>query len=91
MRKAVPEPFAEIHPQTAGEYGVKEGDMITVSTERGSINIKAKVTEDIMPQVINLPHGWAQANCNILTFARPADPISGVPTLKALLCKIGKI
>ncbi len=91
LRKAVPEPFAEIHPQTAGEYGVKEGDMITVSTERGSINIKAKVTEDIMPQVINLPHGWAQANCNILTFARPADPISGVPTLKALLCKIGKI
>ncbi len=90
LRKRVPEPFAEIHPETAGEYGVKEGDIITVSTRRGDIDIKAKVTEDIMPQVINLPHGWAQANCNVLTFARPADPISGVPTLKALLCKIAR-
>jgi anaerobic selenocysteine-containing dehydrogenase len=90
LRKRVPEPFAEINPEAAKEYDIRDGDMITVSTRRGSINIEARVTEDIIPRVVNVPHGWAQVNCKNLTMARPADPITGIPTYKALLCKITK-
>jgi anaerobic selenocysteine-containing dehydrogenase len=90
IRKLFPEPLAEIHPETAMKYGIMDGDTTKISTKRGSIEMKAKVTEDMLPQVVSIPHGWREANCNILTFARPADPVTGVPNYKALLCRIEK-
>ena len=90
LRDLVPEPFADIHPEAAGQYGIEDGDRITISTERGSIEIKAKVTEDVLPQVVSIPHGWREANCNVLTFARPADPVTGIPDYKAMLCRVEK-
>ena len=88
LRQRTPEPLAEIHPETAGKYGLVDGEMVLVETRRGSIEIKLKVTEDIMPGVISIPHGWAQANVNILTDETPADPVVGYPSLKALLCRV---
>jgi len=90
LRDLVHEAFAEIHPETAGQYGIEDGDRIKISTKRGSIEIKAKFTEDILPQLVRIPHGWREANCNVLTFARPADPVSGIPNYKALLCRVEK-
>lgn len=91
LSKRAPEPTVEVHPDTAGRYGVKDGDMVIVETKRGRIKIKAKVTEDIVPQVVNIPHGWAQANVNILTDDRPCDPVTGYPGPKSLLCRMEKI
>jgi len=88
LRKLAPEPLAEIHPDTARKYNINDGDTITVETKRGSIDIKARVTEDILPGVVNVPHGWSEANVNALTFEQPGDPVSGLPTLKALLCRV---
>jgi anaerobic selenocysteine-containing dehydrogenase len=90
LRRIRPEPLAEIHPQTAEQYGISDGEMIIVQTKRGNIEIKANVTEDIMPGVIQIPHGWAQANVNLLTDEKPADPVSGFPSLDQLLCKISR-
>jgi len=90
LRLRVPEPLAEIHPETARKYGIANKDMITISTKKGSIDIKARVTEDIMPNVVCVPHGWAEANVNILTSQGQADPIIGYPALKALLCNVRK-
>jgi anaerobic selenocysteine-containing dehydrogenase len=90
LREMFPEPLAEINPETATNYGITDGDRIIVSTKRGSIEMKAKVTEDILPQVVRIPHGWREVNCNVLTFARPADPVTGVPNFKAMLCRIEK-
>jgi anaerobic selenocysteine-containing dehydrogenase len=91
LRHNVPGPLAEIHPETAAAFGgIRDGDTITVSTKRGSIDIKARVTDDIMPNVVSIPHGWGEANANILTSQEPADPIIGYPALKALLCNIQK-
>ena len=55
-----------------------------METRKESIKLKAKVTEDIAPQVVSIPHGWAQANVNVLTDITARDPISGYPTLKGL-------
>ncbi len=61
-----PELFAEISPELAGETGVVNGDMITVSTARGSINARALVTAR-MPSLnvqgrrihqVGLPYHW---------------------------------
>ncbi|MBU1054904.1 MAG: molybdopterin-dependent oxidoreductase [Proteobacteria bacterium] len=86
--KKAPEPYAEIHPATAGYYGIGDGEVINVATKRGEIQIKARLTEDILPHVINIPHAWANSNVNLLTDEKSADPVTGYPALKALLCKI---
>lgn len=90
MRRRAPDPLAQIHTTTAKRYDIIDGEMIVVETRRGSIKMKAKVTEDIAPQVVSIPHGWAEANANVLTDITARDPISGYPTLKGLLCRIKK-
>jgi anaerobic selenocysteine-containing dehydrogenase len=90
MRRRAPEPLAQIHPATAKKHDIVDGEMIVIETKRGSIKMKAKVTEDIAPSVVSIPHGWAQANANVLTDITHRDPISGYPELKALLCRIRK-
>jgi len=90
LRRDAPEPLADIHPQTAAGHGVRDGDMVTLSTKRGSIDIKARVTDEILPNVVAIPHGWDEANANVLTSQEPADPIIGYPGLKALLCNVRK-
>lgn len=86
LKEKQPEPFAEIHPETAREYKIEDGDPMEVETMIDSIKIKAHITEDILPGVVNLPHGWA----NLLTTCRPGDPISGAPLLKSSFCRIRK-
>jgi anaerobic selenocysteine-containing dehydrogenase len=90
LKRKRPEPFAEIHPETARQYGIADGDQIKIETIIDSITIKAFVTEDILPCVVNLPHGWAQANVNLITTGKPGDPISGAPLLKSSYCRIQK-
>ena len=90
LRHRVPDPAVEVHPETARKYGVADGEWAIVETKRGSIEIKASVTEDIAPNVVSIPHGWEEANVNKLTDNTPADPVSGYPVLKGLLCRMRK-
>jgi len=90
LRRRAPEPLAEIHPATARDHGIIDGEMVFIETRKGRIKMKAKVTPDIAPKVVSIPHGWAQANANILTDVGERDPVSGYPMLKGLLCRIGK-
>jgi len=90
MRRSAPEPFAEIHPAAARDNGIVDGEMIYVETRKGSIQMKARVTEDVAPRVVSIPHGWAIANANELTDLDARDPVSGYPLLKGLLCRIRK-
>jgi anaerobic selenocysteine-containing dehydrogenase len=91
LRKLAPEPLAEINPQSAKELGIADGERIVVETANGSITLKAKVTPDILPGVVSLQHGWAEANVNLLTSYQPYDPISGYPAFKTTPCRVRKI
>lgn len=88
IREQAPEPLAEIHPDTAAKYGVGQGAKMVVETKEGSITIKAKLTKDLAPQVVSIPHGWAEANVNELTSIELRDPILGCPEDKGSLCRI---
>jgi thiosulfate reductase / polysulfide reductase chain A len=103
LRKQRPHPQVELHPQTAGRHGISQGDDVTIASPRGSITMKALVTEDIAPGVINVEHGWWfpekpgpdygiwQSNANVLTNnAPPYDPAFGSYQLRGLLCRIEK-
>lgn len=91
LRKGYPNPTAEMNTRTAAQYGIKNGDKIFVETKRGSIEVYASVSEDIIEKVVNVLHGWSEANVNLLTDMKPCDPVSGVPLYKSMLCRIKKV
>lgn len=91
LREMAPDPATEIHPETAEEYGIRDGDTVLIETRAGQIKVKARVTEDILPGIVNVLHGWAEElNQNVLTALEPRDPVTGYPELRALACRIQK-
>ncbi len=101
LRKRRPDPQVELHPDVANAHGIKDGAWVIISSPRGSIRMKARITADINPKVINIEHGWWfpekaasdygvwESNANILTSnAPPYDPAFGSYQLRGLLCKV---
>jgi anaerobic selenocysteine-containing dehydrogenase len=90
LRRRNPEPMADIHADTAAKYGIGNGDLMVVETKRGSIEIKARVSQEIMPDVVSVPHGWPESCENVLTDDAPADPVTGYPAFTGLLARVSK-
>jgi anaerobic selenocysteine-containing dehydrogenase len=61
LRKASPEPSADIHPETALRHGIKNKQWMIVESPRGAIKVKARVTTNIVPGIVCCQHGWWQA------------------------------
>jgi anaerobic selenocysteine-containing dehydrogenase len=91
LRKLMPEPLVDINPADASLRGIKMGDTVTISTPRGSIRMKANVTDTILAGVVSMPHHWpGEANVNSLVDDRNLDPISGFIPCKSQLCQVTK-
>ena len=88
--KHMQEPFVQINTKNALEKGISDGDKVVLESLRGEIELRASVTEDILPGVISLSHGWSSANANYLTDDEKRDPISGYPGFRSLLCNVRK-
>lgn len=91
LRKISPEPMFEVHPQTALQCGIAEGETAEVQTTHGKIRLKAHLTGRIRPDTVHIPQGWEEANVNELTGMEDTDSLSGFPNLKSLRCRIQKI
>ena len=81
------EGYLEINPQDADFYEIKEADLVVVSSRRGSIKIKAKITDKVPPKTLFIPFHFAETAANYLT--NPAyDPIAKIPELKVCAVKV---
>jgi anaerobic selenocysteine-containing dehydrogenase len=58
LREIDPYPTVEMHPDTAKDAGVKDGDWVYVENKRGKVKFKAKVTPTVMPHVVAPAHNW---------------------------------
>ncbi len=58
MRQFEKDPYVEIHPDTAEEIGVLDGEWVWIEGVRGKVKRKAKVTPVVHPQTVMAPHGW---------------------------------
>ncbi len=80
-----------IHPDDAARCGVADGSAATVRSSAGSVEVPVEVSDEMMPGVVSLPHGWghgvagtrlsvanehAGVNSNLLAPADLFDPIS---------------
>jgi len=88
LRNRVPEPLAEMHPSTAARYRLADGVMARIETRAGQMRMRVRTTEELAPGVVSVPHGWSQANVNLLVDMEVLDPITAYPDFKALLCRV---
>jgi anaerobic selenocysteine-containing dehydrogenase len=58
IRKITPDPLVEIHPDTARELGINDGDWVWIETRVGRVRQRAKLTTGIHPKVVSAQHGW---------------------------------
>ncbi len=47
-----------MHPTDAERLGVSTADRVTITSKIGSITAPLELTDNIMPGVVSLPHGW---------------------------------
>jgi anaerobic selenocysteine-containing dehydrogenase len=47
-----------MHPTDASERELKPGQKVLVRSRAGSIEIPIEISEEIMPGVVSIPHGW---------------------------------
>jgi anaerobic selenocysteine-containing dehydrogenase len=79
LRDAEGEPRLEIHPHDAAERAIADGDRVTVFNDRGSLELKARVTDRARPGVVVALSVWWRKltsdgrNANELTHQRLTD------------------
>ena len=49
------------HPDDLRGRGIADGDVVTVSSRVGSVEVECAASEDLMPGVVSLPHGYGHA------------------------------
>lgn len=91
LRGKIGDPSAEIHTETARNLGIESGDPIVIETPRGRIQMKASVTQYIHPTTVSVPYGFGGlANANYLSSFETYMPEVGMPSYRALPCRVTK-
>jgi len=106
LREIDPDPVVEIHPDTAAEHGIGNGEWVWVENWMGRVKFKAKVTLVVPTWMVMAAHGWWfpekpgaeptlygvwESNVNqLIPMNAQGKDGLGAP-IKHLLCKIYKV
>jgi formate dehydrogenase major subunit len=82
-------PFIEINPHDASSFGIEDGAEVSASSRRGSVNVRAWVTDRVNPGTLFMPFHYAEAAANVLT-GTALDPIGKIPEFKVSAVRIEK-
>lgn len=86
-----PEPKVEMHPRLAERLGVKDGDLVRVTSRRGQLALKAMVVRTIRPDTVFIPYHWpGRLSANLLT-NRALDPVSRIPEFKISAVRVERV
>jgi assimilatory nitrate reductase catalytic subunit len=80
--EAQPDPFVEMHPQAARDMGVREGAMVRLTTRRGQMSLKVRLSPDIRMDTLFVPFHWGGALAANLLTNTALDPIARIPEFK---------
>ena len=89
LRRLMPHPVVNLHPADAAGNGIADDDEVDLETAHGRIRLRARLTRDVLPGVVDVSHGWPEANVNDIV-PRHLDPISGFVAFKEGLCRVRK-
>jgi len=84
-----------MHPADAGRLGLADGARAVVRSRVAAVEVEVRITDEVMPGVVSLPHGWGHGyetnrrvatrdpgpNCNALIDQRTIEPLAGMAFL----------
>jgi formate dehydrogenase major subunit len=82
-----PGPTASLNPITLARYGVAPGQIVRVTTRRGTIELTARADRAVQEGIIFIPFAYVEAAANVLTNPQ-LDPIGKIPEYKYCAVKI---
>jgi Uncharacterized anaerobic dehydrogenase len=82
-----PGPTASLNPKTLARYGITPGELIRVTTRRGSIELTARADLAIEERMVFIPFAYVEAAANILTNPQ-LDPVGKIPEYKYCAVRI---
>ena len=89
LEHELPTGFVEINTEDAKKLSIAQGEKVKVKSRRGEIEIKALVTDGILPGVVFIPFHFAECAANELT-SRNIDPEAKIPEFKVSAVKVYK-
>ncbi len=85
-----PEGLVEVNPKDAKKLNIKNSEVVLVSSKRGCVRAKVKITEKSFQGTVFMTFHFPEACANLLT--NPAlDPQAKIPEFKVCAVKIEKI
>ncbi len=87
IEKLCPECFAEVSPQDAAHYGIGNNDWIQLTSRRGTVKVRALVTDRSQDGTIFVPYHFAEVPINMLTL-NGLDRLSRSPQYKICSIKV---
>ena len=90
MKRFQSEDMAELNPQDAANLGIEEGQMLKVTSRRGQVVARAKLTESSPPGVVFMTFHFPDTVTNLLTNSA-FDPIAKIPELKVCAVRVEKV
>jgi len=85
-----PGPTAQLSRGTFAALDIKPGDMVRVTTRRGTVNLTPRQDDGIPDGVVFIPFAYVEAAANLLT--NPAlDPFGKIPEFKYCAAKVEKV
>jgi formate dehydrogenase major subunit len=79
--------FIEIHPAAAAKLKIADGQKVTITSRRGEVVAKAKVTDKVEEDVVFMPFHFADGAANVLT-NKALDPVAKIPEFKVCAVSI---
>jgi anaerobic selenocysteine-containing dehydrogenase len=88
-----------VHPDDAARYELTDGALASLRSRTGTVEAEVEVTDEVMPGVVSLPHGWghsaphtqmtvaaqhAGTNSNVLADELLIDAVSGNAVLNGI-------
>lgn len=87
MDDLFPEALVEVNPADAARLKIENRQAVRVTSRRGSIVLRALVTQKTTPGVVFIPFHFAEAAANLLTIDA-LDPQAKIPEYKACAVRI---
>lgn len=85
-----------MNPDDAEKLGLKDGEIVRVSTEAGSVEVELEITEQTCKRYVMIPHGFGLefqgktygANANRLSKNTNRDRFAGTPFHRYIPCRV---
>jgi formate dehydrogenase major subunit len=84
-----PQPHVYLNPEDARAMGVTDGDFVRLTSRRGTIEVRARLSHRDTPGTCFMPFHFREAAANVLTIDE-IDPMGKIPEFKFCAVRVEK-